>query len=119
MTDNDAKESEGDIRFRCPCGECSVETYLKDGCPKSQIPYLGMNTLSQRDRENLKKDTKKIMMNFADLSDNTCDSLKQQGVTVDNLVRVAIHSNPYLHDKLIGSTSVDQAFSYLAQEMSF
>ena len=118
-TDCDAKETE----FRCPCGECSVETYLKGSCPESGIPYLGMNTLSEEDKENLnhvlKKDTKRIMERFADLSNETCDSLIQQGVTVDKLVRVAISSNPSLRDKLIGSTSVDQVFSYLFPEMSF
>ena len=123
MTNYDAKESEGDVRFHCPCGECSVETYLQDGCPKSGIPYLGMNTLSKEDQENLnhilKKDTKRIMDSFAYLSNRTCDSLKRQGVTVDKLVRVAISSNSSLHDKLIGSTSVDQVFSHLFPEMSF
>ena len=118
-TDCDAKE----IEFHCPCGECSIETYLQDGCPKSGIPYLGMTTLSEGDKKNLnyilRKDTKKIMESFCNLSDNTCDSLKRQGVLVDNLVRVAITSNPSLHDKLIGSTSVDQVFSHLAPEMSF
>ena len=82
-----------------------------------------MNTLSEEDKENLnhvlKKDTKRIMERFADLSNETCDSLIQQGVKVDKLVRVAISSNPSLRDKLIGSTSVDQVFSYLFPEMSF
>ena len=124
-TDCDAKEtdSESDIQFRCPCGKCSLETYLQNGCPKSCIPYLGMTTLSEEDQENLnymlKKDTIKIMKSFANLSNETCDSLKQQGVTVDNLVRVAISSDSSLHDKLIGSTSVDQVFSHLFPEMSF
>ena len=122
-TDYDPKENDGDIIFQCPCGECSLETYLQDGCPESGIPYLGMTTLSQGDRENLnhilKKDTKRIMDSFADLSNATCDSLKRQGVTVDNLVRVTISSNSSLHDKLIGSTSVDQVFAHLFPEMSF
>ena len=59
------------------------------------------------------------MESFCNLSDNTCDSLKRQGVTVDNLVRVAVTSNSSLHDKLTGSTSVDQVFTHLAPEMSF
>ena len=124
-TDCDAKEngSESDIQFRCPCGECSLETYLQDGCPQSCIPYLGMTTLSEEDQENLnymlKKDTIKIMKSFTNLSNETCDSLIRQGVKVDSLVRVAINSDSSLHDKLIGSTSIDQVFSHLAPEMSF
>ena len=122
-TDCDAKECEADIRFQCPCGKCSLEIYLKDGCPKSCIPYLGMTTLSKGDQENLnyilKKDTKKIMESFTDLSNRTCDSLIEQKVTVDKLVRVAVTSNSSLHDKLTGSTSIDQVFTHLAPEMSF
>ena len=55
MTDHEANESESDsiIRFECPCGKFSVETYLQDGCPKSCIPYLGMTTLS-KDRRSSK-----------------------------------------------------------------
>ena len=83
-TDCDTKESESDIQFQCPCGECSVETYLYKGCPKSCIPYLGMTTLSKEDRENLnfilKKDTKKIIGSFKNLSDRICDSLKRQAL---------------------------------------
>ena len=122
-TDCEAKESESDIQFHCPCGECSLETYLQDGCPKSYIPYFGMTTLSKADQEDLnyilEKDTKRIMDSFTDLSNATCNSLKRQGVTVDNLVRVAISSNSSLHDKLIGSTSVDLVFAHLFPEMSF
>ena len=35
------------------------------------------------------------------------------------MIRVAINSNPSLHDKLIGSISIDQVFSHLSLEMSF
>ena len=122
-TDCDAKENESDIRFECPCGECSLEAYLEGGCPQSCIPYLGKTTLSEEDQVNLnyilRKDTKKIMDSFARLSNRTCDSLKRQGVTVDNLVRVAVNSNSSLHDQLIRSTSVDRVFTHLAPEMSF
>ena len=122
-TDYEAKESESDIQFQCPCGKCSLETYLEDGCPQSCIPYLGMTSLSKEDQENLnyilKKDTKKIMKSFAHLSNRTCDSLIWQEVTVKKLARVAITSNSSLHDKLTGSVSVDQVFADLAPEMSF
>ena len=124
-TDCETKESESDnvIRFECPCGECLLETYLQKGCPKSCIPYLGMTTLSKEDQENLnfilKKDTKRIIKSFANLSNGTCKSLKRQGVTVDDLVRVAVNSDSSLYDKLIESTSVDRVFTHLASEMSF
>ena len=122
-TDGDTTESESDIQFQCPCGECSVETYLQEGCPKSCIPYLEMTSLSEEDRENLnfilKKDTKKIIRSFENLSNGICDSLKRQEVIVDNLVRVAVNSDSSLHDKLIKSTSVDRVFTDLAPEISF
>ena len=82
-----------------------------------------MTALSKEDQENLnymlKKDTIKIMKSFTNLSNETCDSLIRQGVTVDSLVRVAINSDSSLHDKLIESKSVDRVFSHLAPEMSF
>ena len=124
-TDSETKKSESDsvIRFECPCGECSLETYLHKGCPKSCIPYLGMTTLNKEDQINLnfilKKDTKRIIKSFANLSNGTCKSLKRQGVTVDDLVRVAVNSDSSLYDKLIESTSVDRVFTHLASEMSF
>ena len=119
----DAKESESIIEFHCPCGECSLETYLQKGCSESCIPYLGMTTLSKGDQENLnyilKKDTKKIMRSFADLSNKTCDSLVQQGVTIEKLVRVAANFNTSLHDHLMKLKSTDLVFATLATEMSF
>ena len=119
----EAEETESIINFECPCGGCSLETYLQNGCPKSCIPYLGMTTLSKEDQENLnyilKKDTKKIMKSFAHLSNRTCDSLIQQGVTVERLVRVASNFNSSLRDQLMPSKSIDQVFTILATEMSF
>ena len=121
-SDHDVKESESEVQFRCPCGECSIETYLQDGCPKSCIPYLGMTTLSKEDRENLnyilRKDTKRMMESFINLSNRTCDSLIRQGIAVDRLVRLAIRIDSSLHDKLILSTSVDQVFINLASKMT-
>ena len=111
------------MKFECPCGGCSLETYLQDGCPKSCIPYLGMTTLSKEDQENLnyilKKDTKKIMKSFTQLANRTCDSLVHQGVTVERLVRVAANFNTSLRDQLVPSKSIDQVFTNLAPEMSF
>ena len=124
MTDSEAEaESESIIKFQCPCGKCSLETYLQDGCPKSCIPFLGMTTLSKGDQENLnfilKEDTKQIMQSFAHLSNRTCDSLIQQEVTVDKLVRVVVTSNPSLRDELKKAKSINEVFTDLAPEMSF
>ena len=115
--------TESIIKFQCPCGKCSLETYLEDGCPKSCIPYLGMTTLSKGDQENLnfilKNDTIKIMESFTDLSNRTCDSLIDRGVRVERLVRVAVNFNASLRDELKKSNSIDQVFIELAPEMSF
>ena len=121
--DSEDEDSESDIKFQCPCGKCSLETYLHDGCPQSYIPYLGMTTLSKGDQENLnyilKQDTKKIMQSFTDLSNRTCDSLIRREVTVEKLVRVAVDSDPSLRDELKKSKSIDEVFTDLAPEMSF
>ena len=122
-TNSQAEESESIIEFQCPCGKCSLEVYLRGGCPKSCIPYLGITTLSEGDQENLnymlKKDTRKIIDSFTDLSNRTCDSLVRQEVRVDKLVRVAVTSNPSLRDELKKSKSIDEIFTDLAPEMSF
>ena len=82
-----------------------------------------MTTLSKQDRENLhyilKKDTKKIMESFDDLSDGTCDSLIRQEVAVERLVRVAVKFDHSLRDELKKSKSIDEVFTDLAPEMSF
>lgn len=108
--------------FKCPCGECSLMVYLKNGCAKSCIPYLGMPAnLSLGDKRNLKytlnKDTRKLCDSFRDLSDSTCDSFIKQDIALDRLIRVAIN-----HDKSLQLTSVqsvDEAFTILAKNMSF
>ena len=82
-----------------------------------------MTTLSEEDQENLnhilKKDTKRIMESFTDLSNGTCDSLIQRGVTVETLVRVAVSIDSSLRDELKKSKSINEAFTDLAPEMSF
>ena len=121
--DCEAKESESDIQFQCPCGKCSLETYLQNGCSQSCIPYLGMTTLSKMDKEDLnfilKKDTKKIMNSFNTLFNKTCDSLIQQEVAVERLVRVAVGFDPSLRNELKKSKSINEVFIDLAPEMSF
>ena len=40
--------------FHCPCKNCSLESYLEDGCPKSNIdsfPYLDISKLDEDDKE--------------------------------------------------------------------
>ena len=82
-----------------------------------------MTSLSKDDQENLnymlKKDTKKIMKSFTYLSNRTCDSLVQQGVTVERLIRVAANCNAYLLERLVKLTSIDLVFAALTTEMSF
>ena len=96
--------------------------YLKNGCPKSRIPYLGMPVnLSVGDKRNLKyalnKDTRKLCESFEHLSNSTCDSLIARNIKLDRLIRVA-----KIHDKslqLSSVQSVDEAFTILAESMSF
>ena len=108
--------------FKCPCGKCSLMVYLRNGCPKSCVPYLGMPAnLSIGDERNLKytlnKDTRKLCNSFRDLSDSTCDSLIKQGINLDRLIRVATNHDRSL--QLASVQSMDEAFTVLAKSMSF
>ena len=98
--------------------------YLKNGCPKSCIPYLGMPVnLSQGDKQNLKyalnKDTTKLCDSFRDLSDSTCDSLIKRNIKLDRLIRVAINHDKSLQLNSKSVKSMDEAFTVLAKSMSF
>ena len=49
----DQKQDEfSEVVFQCPCGKCTLEFYLNNGCPKthsSPYPYLKLSKLFEDD----------------------------------------------------------------------
>ena len=118
--------------FRCPCGNCSLESYLEDGCPKSNtdsVPYLDISKLDEDDKEDLthklSQDTFDMIMSFANLLDQTRVSLKMQGTSVHSLAMRALSLGAYESNmiqkpllsedekELGNSKTIDQAFLVL------
>lgn len=112
--------------FRCPCGQCTLEFYLNNGCPKTQsspYPYLKLSKLSEDDREDLtqklSEDTEEIKLKFADLCNDLSDSLKNRGKTTGELVKTVVSYDKSLHEELSKETEIDAVFSVLHKQVSF
>ena len=119
--------------FHCPCGQCSLETYLSEGCPHGKLPYLHLSNLDEDDRENLiqklDNDTNEIIQCFSDLVGDICASLKEHGVTTEELaLRVLqLQASPTIDkplmseekDQLKTSRSIVESFIILEPYMSF
>ena len=124
--------------FRCPCGECSLESYLDQGCPKSSsssYPYLDVSKLDEDDKEDLTQklsmDTTNMIKCFAELMDETCISLGTRGISVERLTMRALTLGAYEsreiqkpilsedEEKLINSKTIHGAFFILRRHMSF
>ena len=123
--------------FRCPCGQCTFESYLKDSCPKStkiSYPYLDLSKLEDSDKIDLTsklfQDIKVMKKSFGDLLFETCESLDDRGIDVHKLVRHALllgvcesSSNPPLlkedEKDLLMTQSMTEAFVILKHYMSF
>ena len=124
--------------FRCPCGLCSLESYIEDGCPTSNsdsFPFLDITKLDEDDKEDLtqqlSKDTSDMIMCFAKLLDETCVSLENQGVSVHRVAMRALSLGAYesqtIQKPLLSedekelrcSKTMDEAFLVLRPHMSF
>ena len=136
----EAKDEVDDDRevFRCPCGNCSLESYLEDGCPKSNtdsFPYLDISKLDEDDKEDLmqqlSQDTSDVIMNFAVLFDETCVSLQKREASVQRVVVRALSLGAYesqtIQKPLLSEDekelkrckTVDEVFIVLRPHMSF
>ena len=113
------------LNFRCPCKKCTLESYLKNGCPKSRYPYLEMSELSEGDKDNLAqiliKHVKDIVRSFSDLSINTSESLIRRSVSVDKLRSVVVNfcQDKSLSESLRSATTIDATFFVLGEHWSF
>ena len=90
--DNQSEETrtkvEDDDISCCPCGRCSLESYLDRGCQRSDLninlfPYLNIANLDEDSRDDLSQvltnDLTEIMKCFADLLDRTAVSVGNYG----------------------------------------
>ena len=124
--------------FHCPCGQCSLESYLEEGCPKSNsdsFPFLDISKLDEDNKEDLTQQLSQehahMTKRFANLMDETRMSLVARGVPVQKLVfralsLVAYESEnipkPLLSEdekELKCSETIDKAFTVLIPYMSF
>ena len=124
--------------FRCPCGQCSLESYLEDGCPKSNsnsFPYLDVSNLNEDDREDLthqlSQDTSEMITSFAKLLDEICVSLAERAVSVQRVKMRALSlgayesqtiQKPLLNEdemELKSAKTIDEVFILLRPHMSF
>ena len=123
--------------FRCPCGFCSLESYLKDGCPKSKLeafPFLDLSKINKCDKENLiqklSNEMDEMQEAFGELFDDISQSLSSRGVTPKQLAKrvlcLGTHSSGNVQrplceenkQKLIDSTSIDMSFIILIDHVS-
>ena len=128
--------------FGCGCGKCSFNSFLEKGCPK---PVLSMSSFSYLNTEGLSHSQKQILSGrlycehevivseFTRLVYKTCKSLVQQGVTVQELVRLLmmlhsfqptapLPSRPLLEERiedLKAANTLDDVFLILRSYMSF
>ena len=131
-------EAESGDAFLCPCGECSLESYLEVGCPKlksDSFPYLDISMLDKAEKEDLTaqliNDTSEMITSFAKLLDEISVSLEKQKVSVERLVLRALSLGAYESEKvqrpllsedekeLRSSKTIYGAFIVLRPHMSF
>lgn len=129
-----------DIRLKsCPCGECTLDSYVSKGCSMSSrefrsYPYLEMEDLDESAKEDLiqvlNNDTAEINKRFARLRVETLKSFKEQNIEVDTLAHAALcveaqecvdtpKSLLQAEEELLEAKAIDRAFIVLGRHMSF
>ena len=123
------------LMFRCPCQRCSLDSYLENGCPKSNtasFPYLDLKHLSEEEKEDilqqLEHDYVKMTKAFANLLTDTRESLIRRGVKVKEIADTALdlgafksedNPKPLLHEHRSELNSMTGIFNVLRQHSSF
>ena len=99
VSESKKMENGDDEIFHCPCGSCSLEKYLDEGCPNSsscRFPYLDSGNLDEDDRENLTFILSQDMIkSFATLTSEICVSLDRRGISVPRLTVHALGLGAY------------------------
>ena len=131
------KSGEDDV-FCCPCGSCSLEKYLDEGCLKSnscRFPYLDYGNLDEGDREDLtfilSQDLSNMIKGFATLTSEVRVSLDERGISVPRLTAHALglgaYDSPEMvkplleedQEKLQQAKTVHDVFLIIQPHMSF
>lgn len=130
---NDAE----DVFFKCPCGDCTLDSYVSKGCPKLNMesksyPHLKVRNLKEGDVEDLMQtlthETTQIKKHFAQLLVKTANSFKEQGIHIHALAHAALSigngeaQTPFLLEEekeLLKADTIDSAFILLEKHMSF
>ena len=93
--------------FWCPCGKCSLDSFLLGGCPQvcstdQSFPYLDTSQLDEDDKIDLEhkliRDTSDIIEKFGSLVIDTSSSLKERGVTPQELASCVVHLEGFVAD---------------------
>ena len=132
------ENSVADAEFHCPCGDCSLVSYLDNGCPKSKpnsFPFLDLAKLDEDDRRDLQfklsQDVENIKESFAKLIYNICKSIESCGVDVHKLAQYALNFGAYAsrenqntlvgedEKELTSSVGIFQAFLVIRHHVSF
>ena len=125
LTNQEPPDS-GKVSFRCPCGKCTLESYLEKGCSKQRslaYPYLDLQRLSEDEQEDLiatlDSDTTDIKRNFAELCNNLSASLKGRRKSAKELVNVITSIDKSLPKEVETKTDIDSVFIVLNKRVSF
>ncbi|XP_019848953.1 PREDICTED: uncharacterized protein LOC109580354 isoform X2 [Amphimedon queenslandica] len=102
-SDSGGEVKEEDMRFLCGCGECSLSSFLKNGCPNpwenSRFPLLNVKKLSKRLRlellARLDKDAEQISLDFSSLMVDVYRCLKD--IDVKELVLYLMPQQKFLY----------------------
>ena len=136
-TEVDDNSEQANEFFHCPCGRCSLESYLDKGCQytnskKSLFPYLDVTNLDENSKDDLiqtlTNDLAEIMNCFAEVLYKTAVSIRRRGepaVIVERLIFRALgigaFDHPHIQKPLLKedeielkcSKTVDAAFIIL------
>ena len=85
--------------FKCMCGKCTLQTWFSGQCSEPLFPYLHIEHLSSVERQQLQHKLMDAFTNvvcaFAKLSQCTCQSLVNRGVSVEQLSVCLVSLKPY------------------------
>ena len=115
------------IGFICPCGQCSIEQYLKTGCPPSSSPnsklYPFLDTEALTDYERcelifkLNEETKDILSEFSTLINHMIRSFKEEEIDPQDIKTSLLNCAPQLNSSgiLKGTKTVNEIVDALIE----
>lgn len=126
---------DADPKFHCSCGNCTLDTYLREGCPEGYTPYLELSKLDEHNKDliqQLSEETKKMIHCFSNLIDSICFSLIEREVTTIELACHVLELGAYISPSIVqkplmseeeaelkNSKTIAESFLILQPHMSF